>query len=235
MKTLAPGNKPSSVSNALPATGVSSTRPCSLPLLPCPSQQLHVAFTAPNSSSSSSNASHAISKTRRGVVARVYSPMLDDDLADRTREVWDDEEDIMATAEKLGYNRTNSAADSGPLITDVNEWYTEQQKRPKESFLGQVELRYIPGKGYGLVATHDVHAGTVLAVCLPLAWVSGPPGQPPPLEALVRLLKSSSFTAQQRRVLASLCSSPDLDGGHEADVMQRQQELQQVGFSCAVA
>lgn len=198
-----------------------------LSLPACFTQQVHVALTAPNSSSSSSNISHAASRTRHGVVTRAYSDMIKEDLAERTREVWDDEEDIMATAEKLGYNRTSSRAESGPLISEINAYYAEQ-KYPKESYLGQVELRYMPGKGYGLVATHDIASGTVLAVCLPLAWVSGPPGQPPPLEALVRLLKSSRFTAQQRRVLGSMCSSPDLDVAHEGTVMQRHEELQQV-------
>lgn len=69
----------------------------------------------------------------------------------------------------------------------------------------------------------------MLAVCLPLAWVSGPAGQPPPLEALVGLLRNSTFSAKQRRVLASMCSSPDLDQTHNATVMARQQQLQQVG------
>jgi hypothetical protein len=218
-----------------------------------------------------------------------------DQLADVTREVWDDVEDVEAAVAKLGYDRDSLQADSGPLITDVNEWYVEQ-KHPTEGFLGQLELRYIPGKGYGLVATADIaqvgwlgvwvclqqayisrrsaaaalgcvaasagqasclHAaslpllmfdpctnhlllhlhkyphtntqGKLVAVCLPLAWVSGPAGQPPPLESLVGLLRSSCFTAQQRRVLASLCSSPDLDQSHEAAVMARQQQLQQVG------
>lgn len=68
----------------------------------------------------------------------------------------------------------------------------------------------------------------MLAVCPPLAWVSGPAGQPPPLEALVGLLRSAPFTAQQRRVFASMCSSPDLDQSHEGAVMaQQQQQLQQ--------
>lgn len=82
--------------------------------------------------------------------------------------------------------------------------------------------------GLFLPLLHTNAQGTLLAVCLPLAWVSGPAGQPPPLESLVGLLRSSSFTAQQRRVLASLCSSSDLDQSHEASVVTRQQQLQQV-------
>ena len=151
------------------------------------------------------------------------------DLADRTREVWDDEEDVQAAAAKLGYDKDSLEADSGPLLSDVNEWYVEQ-KLPKSGYLAQLELRFIPGKGYGLVATHDIPQGSVLAVCLPLAWVSGPAGQPPPLEALVALLRSSRFSAQQRRVLGSLCSSPELDQVHEEMMQQRQRELQQVGL-----
>lgn len=80
---------------------------------------------------------------------------VNDELADVAREVWDDEEDVQAAAAKLGYDKDTLEADSGPLITEVNEWYVEQ-KYPKEGFLGQVELRYIPGKGYGLVATSNI-------------------------------------------------------------------------------
>jgi hypothetical protein len=47
------------------------------------------------------------------------------------------------------------------------------------------------------------------------------------LEALVGLLRSTPFTAQQRRVFASMCSSPDLDDAHEGAVTARQQQLQQ--------
>lgn len=167
------------------------------------------------------------SRPRRHVTTRVYRT-VNDELADRTREVWDDEEDIQAAAAKLGYDRDSLEADSGPLMSDVNEWYVEQ-KYPKEGYLAQLELRFVPGKGYGLFATKPIPQGSVLAVCLPLAWVSGPAGRPPPLEALVGLLRGSRFSAQQRRVLASLASSPELDEAHEAWQQQRQREVLQVG------
>lgn len=177
------------------------------------------------------------------MVVHIYRT-VNDELADVTREVWDDEEDVAAAAAQLGFDRDSSAAEAGPLMSEVNEWYVEKQY-PKESYLGQLELRFVPGRGYGLYATQHIPQGSVVAVALPLAWVAGPPGAPPPLESLVALLRgggggggggrdssssSSSvvWTAQQRRVLASLCSSPELDGSHQAGLEAQQQEMQQV-------
>lgn len=188
-------------------------------------QNVPSAAAAAHNSTGSCRTSHQ-QQRRRHVVARMYKA-INDELADRTREVWDDEEDVQAAAAQLGYDKDSLAADSGPLMSTVNQWYVEQQF-PKEGFLAQLELRFVPGQGYGLYATQAIPSGTVLAVCLPLAWVSGPPGQPPPLESLVALLRSSRFSAQQRRVLGSLCSSPDLDAAHEEAMIQQQQELQQV-------
>lgn len=79
------------------------------------------------------------------------------------------------------------------------------------------------GKGYGLVATRDISKGTLLAVCEPLAWVSGAPGTPPKLDTLIQHMKASNFTDQQLNVLLSLCSLPDLDLTHEQQ-QQRQRE-----------
>jgi hypothetical protein len=66
------------------------------------------------------------------------------ELADRVREVWDDEEDVAAAVSRLGYDRDSLAAESGPLLAEVNELYVEQ-RYPQEGFLAQLELRYMPG------------------------------------------------------------------------------------------
>lgn len=124
--------------------------------------------TTTTSSSTSSGSSHPQIRGS-SVVTRIYKS-INSELADVTREVWDDEEDVQAAAAKLGFDRDNLAADSGPLISDVNEWYVEQKKGPSEGYLGQLELRYIPGKGYGLVATQDI--AQVIRMCV-VVWVGG--------------------------------------------------------------
>jgi hypothetical protein len=83
------------------------------------------------------------------------------------------------------------------------------------------------GKGYGLVAAQPIQKGQLLAVCPPLAWVSGAPGQPPRLEQLIRHISNSCYNNIQTDVLQSLCSLPALDEEHAQRQQQRQQQVQQ--------
>lgn len=125
------------------------------PITPLPAACAPPRHSTTTTSSSTSSGSSQPQSRGSSVVTRIYKS-VNSELADVTREVWDDEEDVQAAAAKLGFDRDNLAADSRPLISDVNEWYVEQKKGPTEGYLGQLELRYIPGKGYGLVATQDI-------------------------------------------------------------------------------
>lgn len=65
------------------------------------------------------------------------------ELADRTKEYWDDEEDIQAAVERLGINKVQQGQDSSPLLSQVNQMYLK--KTFAEGFLGSLELRYFEG------------------------------------------------------------------------------------------
>lgn len=88
-------------------------------------------------------------------------------------------------------------------------------------------LQSSAGKGYGLVAAHDIPKGTLLAICQPLTWISGLPGSPPKLDALVQHMKQSNFTEAQMDVLLSLCSLPNLDDAHGRQQQRQHQQQRQ--------
>lgn len=66
------------------------------------------------------------------------------DLAERTKEVWDDEEDVQEAVRRL-IPKQSSADEQGQglLYTAINELYIKQ-KFP-EGYLGPLELRYNEG------------------------------------------------------------------------------------------
>ncbi|KAF6263189.1 hypothetical protein COO60DRAFT_1635410 [Scenedesmus sp. NREL 46B-D3] len=123
---------------------------------------------------------------------------INDDLAERTREVWDDEEDIQAAVERMGLDKQQHVGDSGPLLSEVNKLYVT--KDFSQAYIAQqLELRYM----------------------------EGPPGQPPRLEQLIRHVSNSCYNASQTAVLQSLCSLPALDEEHAQRQQRRQQQVQQ--------
>lgn len=151
MKALAGTRPPSCLCSSKKHAHQSSHQITSLPAACAPQQQ---PGQPPTTSSSCRHNSSTTSWRASRVVARIYKN-ANHELADVTREVWDDEEDVQAAAAKLGYDRDSLEADSGPLVSDINEWYVEQ-RYPDQGHLGQLELRFIPGKGYGLVATQNI-------------------------------------------------------------------------------
>lgn len=66
------------------------------------------------------------------------------EIADRTKEYWDDEEDIEAAVERLGINKVQQGQESSPLHSKVNKMYLT--KTFADGFLGPLELRLIEGK-----------------------------------------------------------------------------------------
>lgn len=65
------------------------------------------------------------------------------DLADRTVEYWDDEEDVQQAVDRLGLNDVQQGQDSNPLLSTVNKMYLK--KTLPDGFLGSLNLQYIPG------------------------------------------------------------------------------------------
>jgi hypothetical protein len=99
-----------------------------------------------SSRSSSSNSSS------RDVAVRMYRK-ANDDLAERTREVWDDEEDIQAAVQRMGLDKQQQAGDSGPLLSEVNKLYVTKDF-PKAYIAQQLELRYMEGVHNNLQELH---------------------------------------------------------------------------------
>lgn len=77
------------------------------------------------------------------MAARMYR-QINDDLAERTREVWDDEEDIQAAVQRMGLGKQQQAGESGPLLTEVNKLYVSKDF-PQAHIAQQLELRYMEG------------------------------------------------------------------------------------------
>jgi hypothetical protein len=119
------------------------------------------AALAPAATSASSSSTRTHTTLRAFSSTATGSSRQPSDAADRVREVWDDEEDVAAAASRLGYDRDSSAADSGPLISEVNRMYVEQQQYPQEGWLGPLELRYIPGGAGACVGWWVVGGGWV--------------------------------------------------------------------------
>jgi hypothetical protein len=90
--------------------------------------------------SSSNSSSNSIS---RYVAARMYRN-INDELAERTREVWDDEEDIQAAVQRMGLDKKQQPGESGPLLSEINKLYVTKNF-PKAYVAQQVELRYMEG------------------------------------------------------------------------------------------
>lgn len=65
------------------------------------------------------------------------------ELADRTKEYWDDEEDIHEAVERLGINKVQQGQDSTPLLSKVNQMYLK--KTFADGFIGPLEIRHIQG------------------------------------------------------------------------------------------
>ncbi|KAF8072524.1 hypothetical protein HT031_000184 [Scenedesmus sp. PABB004] len=156
---------------------------------------------------------------RRGRRAARALRGASDGLADVTREVWDDEEDVGEAVRRLGLDRGVADGEPRMLLSEANRLYV-QQAFP-QAHVDQLELHWAPGRGYGVVAARDIAKGTLLAACPPLAWVAGAPGRPPRLEALMQHLAGVELTPRQRDVLHSLCSLPVLDAEHEAAAADR--------------
>jgi hypothetical protein len=69
---------------------------------------------------------------------------INDELAERTREVWDDEEDIQAAVQRMGLDKQQQPGESGPLLSEINKLYVTKNF-PKAYVAQQVELRYMEG------------------------------------------------------------------------------------------
>jgi hypothetical protein len=115
---------------------------------------------------------------------------------------------VAATAEALaarrpflssgGVRRGGGAA----MHTKLQFMYATQQL--PDTFLGPVELAAVPGRGWGLVATTLIQPGDPILISPPLAVVSGPPGRPPPADALVGIVGAARWLAPSRRLFEAL-------------------------------
>lgn len=88
------------------------------------------------------------------------------------------------------------------LHSKLQYMYTTQQL--PDTFVGNVELAEAPGRGWALAATSVIHPGDPILICPPLALVAGPPGTPPPMEALKSVIESARWLARSRQLLEAL-------------------------------
>ncbi|KAI8463276.1 MAG: hypothetical protein J3K34DRAFT_496148 [Monoraphidium minutum] len=90
-----------------------------------------------------------------------------------------------------------SAPAAGAAPADLWKLLTSRAYMP-EQYVGPVDVRWIPGKGLGLVAARGVALGEPLLVCRrPLAALLGEPGQPPSNEELVDCVMAADLEPAQ--------------------------------------
>jgi hypothetical protein len=144
--------------------------------------------------------------TTRRFVARAWSGGAADPDADA------DEEAARASAEALfarrpfldptGARGGAGLAGAAAMHTKLQFMYSTQQL--PDTYIGAIELAAAPGRGWGLMATAIIQPGDPIIICPPLALIAGPPGRPPGVSDLARLIAGARWLAPSRRLLEAL-------------------------------